>query len=77
MQMPYAYQTYAAASALAGRLQDSGLVYFNQPSQLLNCVIESVRLFQALTGSFKAKITFNTRPNVVYYPLGSVISCFT
>ena len=71
--MPYAYTTFAgAASALAGRLQDSGLVYFNQPSQLLNCVIESVRLFQALTGSFKAKVTFNTRPNVVYYPLGSV-----
>lgn len=69
--MPYAYTTFAgAASALAGRLQDSGLVYFNQPSQLLNCVVESVRLFQALTGSFKAKVTFNTRPNVVYYPLG-------
>lgn len=71
--MPFAYQTFAAATtALASRLQDSGLVYFSQPSQLLNNVVESVRLFQALTGSFKAKITFNTRPNVVYYPLGSV-----
>ena len=70
--MPYAYQTYAAAATtLASRLQDPSIIYFNQPSQLLNNVIEAARLFQALTGSFKAKITFDTHANQVYYPLGS------
>jgi len=68
--MPYAFLTFAqAVTALANRLQDPGQVYWNQPSQLLNCLIESLRFFQALTGSYKQQITFSTSSGVNYYDL--------
>lgn len=68
--MAYAYLTYAAAvTALAQRLQDPSLIYWNQPSQLLNLVIEAARLMQALTSSYKQTVTFNTQQNLSYYSL--------
>lgn len=68
--MAFAYLTYAQATAiLAGRLGDPGQVYFNQPSELNNALVESVRLFQALTGSYKQTLTFQTAADVPYYSL--------
>lgn len=68
--MAFAYLTYAAAvTALAQRLGDPSLIYWNQPSQLLNLVIEAARLIQALTGSYKQTITFNTQAGQPYYSL--------
>jgi hypothetical protein len=68
--MAYAYLTFAqAVTILSNRLQDTGFVYWNQPDELLNCIIESVRIFQAATGSYKQQITFNTTTNLNYYDL--------
>jgi hypothetical protein len=68
--MSYNYVTFASArTLLAERLQDPSLVYWNQPSELDNCLIESVRLFQVLTGSYKQKIAFPTAQDVSYYDL--------
>jgi hypothetical protein len=68
--MPFSYLTFAAArTLLAARLQDPNLVYWNQPSELYNCLIESVRLFQVLTGAYKQKIAFATQQNISYYDL--------
>ena len=68
--MPFAYLTFASArSMLSARLQDSNLVYWNQPLELDNCLIEAVRVYQALTGSYKQKIAFPTSQNVNYYDL--------
>lgn len=72
--MAYAFLTFAqAVTALASRLQDPGQIYWSQPSELLNCVIESVRFFNSLTGAYKQQLTFSTQPNVNYYDLPSVI----
>jgi hypothetical protein len=69
----YNYLTFAQAqSALASRLQDPNLVYWNQPNELLNYIIESVRFFQALTGSYKQRVVFPTTANVSYYDLPNV-----
>jgi hypothetical protein len=66
----FAYLSFAqAVPLLAARLQDSGQVYWNQPNELLNCIIESVRLFQALTGSYKQAMAFPTAANQNYYSL--------
>src|SRR5580698_3943189 len=68
--MAYAYLTFSAAvSILAQRLQDPSQIYFNQPNQLLNCLIESVRLYQALTYSYKQPMSFETVANQNYYSL--------
>lgn len=68
--MPYTFLTFAAArSTLAARLQDPNLVYWNQPLELDNCLIEAVRVYQALTGTYKRKIAFPTVQNVNYYDL--------
>ena len=70
--MAYSYLTFTSAvSILAGRLQDPSQVYWNQPNQLLNCIIEAVRLYQALTWSYKQSLTFTTTANQNYYALGS------
>ena len=66
----YQYLTFAqAAAALASRLQDPSLVYWNQPNELLNCVVEAVRFHQLLTASYKRKISFPTAANTLYYDL--------
>jgi hypothetical protein len=71
--MPYSYLTFSSAvSILASRLQDPGQIYWSQPSELLNCLIESVRLFNTLTGSYKQKIAFQTTPGVGYYDLPNI-----
>ncbi len=71
----YNFLTFAqAVTALAGRLQDPSQIYWNQPSQLLNCLIESLRLFQALTGSYKQQVTFPTSAGVQYYDLPTLTS---
>lgn len=68
--MPYSYLTFGqAVSILASRLQDPGQVYWSQPDELLNCIVESVRLFQCLTGSYKQKIAFPTIAYSNYYDL--------
>lgn len=68
--MAYAYLTFAqAVSILASRLQDPSQVYWNQPNELNNCVVEAVRLFQVLTGSYKQAMTFQTEADTVYYSL--------
>ena len=68
--MAYSYLTFAqAVAALAGRLQDTGFVYWNQPDELLNAIIESVRFHQLLTASYKQKIAFPTAADVLYYDL--------
>src|SRR5690348_11431821 len=68
--MAYAYLTFAqAVSILASRLQDPSQVYWNQPNELNNCVVEAVRLFQVLTGSYKQAMTFQTAADTVYYSL--------
>lgn len=71
--MPYSYLTYAAAvPILASRLQDPDQIYWNQPNELLNCLIESARFFNTLTGSYKQQMAFQTTQNVVYYDLPNV-----
>ena len=66
----YSFLTFAQATAqLAARLEDPNLTYWSQPNELLNCVIESVRLYQVLTGSYKQKIAFPTVANTNYYDL--------
>jgi hypothetical protein len=71
--MPYSFLTFSAAvSILAQRLQDPLQIYFNQPNQLINCLIESVRLYQALTYSYKQPMSFTTVANQNYYSLASV-----
>ena len=71
--MPYTYLTFASAvQTLASRLSDPNQTYWNQPSELLNCVIESVRLHQCLTGSYKQKIAIATVANQVYYDLSLI-----
>ena len=68
--MPYSYISWnAAVAALASRLQDPNLVYWNQPSELSNCLVESLRLFNALTGWYKQKLAFATQPYRCYYDL--------
>ena len=68
--MAYQYLSFAAAgSILSERLQDLNGIYFSQPNQLLQCLVESLRFFQSLTGSYKQKITFAASPNVNYYDL--------
>ena len=68
--MAYSYLTFAqAVAALASRLQDTGFVYWNQPDELLNAIIESVRFHQLLTASYKQKIAFPTAADVLYYDL--------
>jgi hypothetical protein len=68
--VPYSYLTYAAAvPILASRLQDPNQVYWNQPDELLNCVIEAARFFQSMTGSYKTKFVFQTTANNPYYDL--------
>lgn len=70
--MPYSFLTFSAAvSILAQRLQDPSQIYFNQPNQLLNCIIESVRLYQALTYTYKQSMSFQTAANQNYYSLAS------
>lgn len=70
----YAYLTFGnAVSILASRLQDPAQVYWSQPNELLNCLIESVRLYQALTGTYKQKIAFNTTGFNPYYHLPTLI----
>lgn len=72
--MPYTFLTFAAArTILASRLQDPGLVYFNQPQELDNALIESLRFHQVLTGSYKQKITFDTITDVTYYDLPNLV----
>src|SRR5579864_6885011 len=72
--MPYSYLTFpSAVSILASRLQDPGQVYWNQPNELLNYLYESVRLYQALTGTYKQKIAFNTLGFNNYYDLPNLI----
>jgi hypothetical protein len=68
----FAYLTFTQAVAiLASRLQDPSQIYFSQPNELLNAVIESVRLFQALTGSYKQAFSFQTQANQNYYSIAS------
>lgn len=68
--MAYAYITFSqAVTVLSNRLQDAGLVYWNQTDELLNCIIEAVRVFQAATGSYKQQISFDTTTNNNYYDL--------
>jgi len=70
----YNYLTFAdAVSTLAARLQDPAQTYWSQPNELLNCLVESVRLYQALTGSFKQKIAFNTVGFNPYYHLPTLV----
>lgn len=72
--MPFSYLTFAQArSTLASRLQDPGLVYWNQPYQLDACIIESLRFHQSLTGSYKQKVTFSTTPNINFYDLPTIL----
>lgn len=73
--MAYQYITFAtAAQVLASRLQDPTQIYFNQPNELLNCLIESVRFFQVLTGSYKQRMVFSTQQNVNYYSLSAQLN---
>jgi hypothetical protein len=66
----FTYLTFAAArAALASRLQDPSLVYWNQPGQLDACIVEALRFFQTLTGSYKQKITFTALQDTNYYDL--------
>lgn len=68
--MPYSYLTFASAvSILASRLQDPGQNYWSQPGELNNCLIEAIRLYQILTGSYKQKIAFSTIGFNPYYDL--------
>lgn len=68
--MAFQYITFTtAAQQLAGRLQDPNLVYWNQPNELLECLYEAVRFNQALTGSYKQKLNFNTAARKNYYSL--------
>jgi len=68
----YTYLTFASARAmLASRLQDPTLIYWSG-AELDSCIVESLRLFQALTGSYKQKIAINTSINNVYYDLPSL-----
>jgi hypothetical protein len=68
--MGYAFITFPAArAALAARLQDTGLVYWNQPGELDACLIESLRFHQALTGAYKQKIAFQTQLDICFYDL--------
>jgi len=68
--VPYAFITFAQAqSILASRLEDAGLTFWNQPNELANSIIEAVRTFQALTGSYKQQFGFFTTPFVPYYDL--------
>lgn len=68
--MAFAYLTFAqATSILASRLQDPAQVYFNQPSELLNAVIEAVRLFQVMTGTYKQSFAFQTAADTNFYNL--------
>jgi hypothetical protein len=68
--MAFAYLTFTQAVAiLANRLQDPNLTYWDQPNELENCIIESLRLFQAATGSYKQQVSFPTASNVNYYDL--------
>jgi hypothetical protein len=72
--MAYSFLTFSAAvQILSQRLQDSGLVYFNQPNQLLNCIIESARLYQALTFSYKQPLSFTTTSGQPYYSLTDTV----
>jgi hypothetical protein len=68
----YSFLTFAQAAAIiASRLEDTGSVYWStfNPNEILNCVIESVRTFQALTGSYKQQFGFVTAANLPYYDL--------
>lgn len=71
--MAFAYLTFAQAAAiLAERLGDPGQVYFNQPNELNNAIVEAVRFFQSLTGSYKQSLAFQTAQDVNYYSLASI-----
>ena len=73
--MPYNSLTFTAATQLlASRLQDPGFVFWNQPNELLNCIIEAVRFNQLLTASYKQKLAFSTVANVNYYNLAALPS---
>ena len=71
--MPYQYLTFAdARTILAQRLQDPNLTYWSQPRELDDCIAESLRFHNALTGSYKQKISFATAQDQNYYDLPTV-----
>jgi hypothetical protein len=68
--VPYTYLSFdAAVQILAGRLGDPSAIYWNQPGELLNCIIEAVRFEQLLTAGYKQKIAFTTTANNSFYDL--------
>ena len=68
--MLYSFINFAtAANLLAQRLGDPNRTYWNQPNELENAVVESTRLLQLATGSYKQKITFNPVPGQIWYDL--------
>jgi hypothetical protein len=72
--MAYNYLSYSAAvSILAQRLGDPSQIYWNQPNQLLNYVIEAARLYQALTYSYKQPMTLTTAANTAFYSLSQAL----
>ena len=62
-QPDYAYLTLGAArTQLAARLEDPSFVYWTV-QELNDILVEAVRCWQALTGTFKQRATFTIRPN--------------
>lgn len=70
--MPYAYITLAQARAqLAERLEDPNLVFWNA-TELNQYLVESIRVWQALTAYYKERVTLTSSTGIPFYDLTSV-----
>ena len=58
----------SAISQLSARLNDSANIYFTG-SELQNAIVESLRMFQCLTGFYRERVPFQTVANQVFYDL--------
>ena len=70
------YTSISLASAiqqLAARLNDSSNVHWSQ-TELQNAIVESLRIFQSLTGFYRERVTFNTIVNTTFYDLRSALN---
>jgi len=69
--LPYNYlQLSGLLAQLAERLDDPGNLYWSQ-SELLLYVQETFRTWQAISGYWRGRMTFNTLPGITYYDLPS------
>ena len=77
----YTYLSLGSArSILAGRLQDSGLVYYSGGNgagsavELNQYIVQAVRAWQAYTSSYRQRAVFNTSAGVPFYDLNTVLA---